>query len=84
MKAKIALTVDPSIREDFRKLNGGSVSSFLEEKMTEYVNRMRLQWWLICPRCKEKSHIRTVLNNGGFCTKENCKAIIAEKIEIKP
>ncbi|MDI6721176.1 MAG: hypothetical protein QMD85_02205 [Candidatus Aenigmarchaeota archaeon] len=49
--------------------------------MAEYVEKMRLQWWLICPECKQKSHIRVVLNNSGHCTKDECKAVIAEKID---
>lgn len=82
MKRRINATIDENEFRDFVGHHGtGNLSRFLEEKLREENERMRLMWWLICPSCKERSHIRAVLNRGGFCTKSACGAKIAEKIE---
>lgn len=81
MKRKLTLTVDNQIVEDFRKLTGSSISTFVEEKMTKYVEEMRLQWRIKCHECKKMTHIRVLFSLDGLCQHEDCKAKIAEKIE---
>ncbi len=81
MKHRINILVDYQNWRDFVKLNGkGGLSRFVDEKISEYLEKMRLRWWIVCPECKQKVHIRIVLNNGGHCDKNNCKGVIAEKI----
>lgn len=49
--------------------------------MAEYIEMMGLKWWLICWSCKQKVHIRAVLNREGICPKDDCGAVIVERIE---
>lgn len=84
MKKHLNLTVDSMIVDNFRQVNGGSMSAFVEERMAEFVEKRRMQYWLICSDCKKKVHINVVLNNGGTCPIENCTGVIAEKIPDKP
>lgn len=81
MRPHVNLTIDERLKRDFMDVHRGSLSSFLEDKMAEYLEKMRQQYWLVCWSCKQKSHIRVVLNNNGSCPKDGCGVIIAEKIE---
>jgi|GEM_PF-5630835 len=77
------LTIDDRLKRDFLAVHRGSLSRFVEEKMAEYLEMMELKWWLICHGCKQKVHIRSVLNREGICPKDGCGVVIAERIEDK-
>ena len=79
MKRKVTLTVDLDTLRDFKKI-GGNMSNFVEEKMAEHNRLIRVQGWITCIHCKEKSHIRVILNNDGLCPKDACKQRIIDPI----
>jgi hypothetical protein len=79
MKERLNVTIDGIVLQDFRQIHKGSLSAFIEDKMSEYVEQMRLKWWFICPECKKDVHIRIILNKNGFCP--ICEKQIAKKID---
>lgn len=81
MRTHTNLTIESELKKEFHATHGGSLSRFLEEKMAEYLEKMRLQWWLFCPKCGKKNHIRIILNNEGKCKFDDCGGVIAEKIK---
>jgi len=83
MKDHLNLTIDKIVLNEFKGIYGGSISQFVEQRMAEYIELRRLKWWLFCPKCGQKTHIKVAMSNGGFCQNEDCKARIMEKIEYE-
>ena len=82
MRRKVDFTIqDEAYGEFCRIVPEGRRSGFMEEQIIRYINFMRMKYWLFCPKCQRKTHIRVAMINGGVCQFTDCNAKIMEKIE---
>ena len=74
MKIQINLSVDPDVYDDFKRfLPKTNISQLVENVLQEEIDKKRLAFFFECSKCKTRTHVNLLLNNGGKCQFIECK-----------